>query len=202
MQYKKLTSKNTVIEFHNNWLGEETVIVGGQVVSKKSSIWGAHHYFNVMENGKEVRYILTTKVGSNLQVLLDLRRNGEIVHEDVLVSFGSKPKIPENKAKKQGFIKLKEYDVKPALIEFEKALDLEPNDPEIYFHMACAYSNLEKTNEAFASLKKAVENGLQNHELILNHDMLAFIRMHDAFESFLNSGFSEYDIKEERKKDS
>ena len=29
--------------------------------------------------------------------------------------------------------------------------------------------------------------------MTLNHDMLAYLRMHDAFEGFLNSGFREYD---------
>lgn len=202
MQYKKLTSGNVVIEFHNNWLGEETVIVNGQIVSKKSSVWGAHHDFTIMENGQKARYLLTSKVGHNMQVLLDLRKNGAIVQEDVPVDWGSKPKLPQNNLKKQGLLKLKEYDVKSALIEFEKALELEPNDPEIYFHMACAHSNLENTREGFACLKKAVENGLQHTEMILNHDMLAFLRMQDAFESFLNSGFTTYDISSVEKKES
>ena len=202
MQYQKLTSGNIVIEFHNNWLGEETVIVNGQIVSKKSSFWGTNHHFNVMENGHAARYILTTKVSNNMQVLLDLRRNGEIIQENVPVQFGSMPGKPQNKAKKQGLSKLKEYEVAEALIEFEKSLDLAPNDPEIYFHMACAYSNLEKTREGFECLKKAVENGLQDNEMILNHDMLAFLRMHDAFENFLNSGFSVYEIQENQKKGS
>lgn len=201
MQYQKLTTGNIVIEFHNNWLGQETVIVNGQIVSKESSIWGTNHHFTIMENGHAVRYILTTKVNSNMQVLLDLRRNREIVQENVPVQFGSFPKKPQNKAKKQGLLKLKEFEVKKALAEFEKALDLEPKDPEIYFHMACAYSNLEKTKEGFESLKKAVENGLQDNEMILNHDMLAYLRMHEAFESFLNSGFTEYEIQTKEKKD-
>ena len=194
MQYQKLTSGNIVIEFHNNWLGVETVIVNGQVVSKKSSILGTHHHFNLMENGEEMRYVLTTKVNANLQVLLDLRRNGELVQEDVLVNFGSLPKRPENKPKKIGLMKLKEYEVTAALDEFKKALDIEPNDPEIYFHMACAYSNLEKTREGFDCLKKAVKYGLKDNEIILNHDMLAYLRMHDTFEDFLNSGFTKIDI--------
>ncbi len=32
---KKINIGETVFEFHNNWLGEETVIVDGQIVSKK-----------------------------------------------------------------------------------------------------------------------------------------------------------------------
>ena len=193
MQYKKITSGNTIIEFHNNWLGEETVIVNGQVVSKKSSIWGTNHYFAIPENGADVKYILTSKLTDGMQVALDLIRNGELVQENVPVPFGSRPKKPVNKAKKRGLAELKEYALEEALAEFEQALEQDPKDPEIYFHMACAHSVLENTSDGFSCLKKAVENGLADTEMILNHDMLAFIRINAAFEDFLNSGFTEYD---------
>jgi hypothetical protein len=193
MQYQKITSGKTVIEFHNNWMGEETVIISGQVVSKKSSVWGAHHHFTLLEDGEQVRYVLTTKVDSFLQVLLDLRRNGVLVHENVIVGYGSRPSKPKNTAKNDGIIKLKEYALEAAVVELNKAADVDPDDPEIYFHLACAYSVLEKTVEGFESLKKAVENRLPNTEMILNHDMLAFLRMHEAFEGFMKSNFTEYD---------
>lgn len=195
MQYKKLTSGDTIIEFHNNWLGQETVIVNGQIVSKKSSVWGIHHPFQVMENGQQVNYVLTTKVNQHMQVAVDLSKNGEVIQEDVIVGFGSKStwKTPENKAKKQGLLKLNDYDLHDALTDFEAALKISPKDPEIYFHMACAYSILEKVTEGFDCLKNAVANNLQDQEMILNHDKLAFLRMHKGFEDFLNSGFTEYD---------
>lgn len=193
MQYQKISSGNTVIEFHNNWLGEETVIVNGQVVSKKSSVWGANHYFSVSEDGEAANYILTTKITEGLQVALDLSRNGKLIHENVPVKYGAMPKKPANKAKKRGLAELKEYDLETALAEFDKALKEDPHDPEIYFHMACAHSVQENTGDGFWCLRKAVENGLKDTEMILNHDMLAFLRMHAAFEDFLNSGFTEYD---------
>ena len=193
MQYQKMNSGETVIEFHNNWLGEETVIVNGQVVSKKSSVWGANHYFSVSENGQNVNYILTTRISDSMQVVLDLSRNGELVQENVPVKFGSKPKKPVNKAKKQGLAELQEYSLQSALAKFEKALEQEPNDPETYFHMACAHSVLENAREGFECLKKAVEHGLADTEMILEHDMLAYLRMRAAFEDFLNSGFTAYD---------
>ncbi len=34
--------------------------------------------------------------------------------------------------------------------------------------------------------------------MILNYDMLAYLRVHPAFETFLASGFSEYDLEEEQ----
>lgn len=140
-----------------------------------------------------IRDILTTRVNEGLQVVLDLSRNGVLVQESVPVNFGWKPGKPRNKSKKEGLLKLKEYDLEDALVDFKNALETDPKDPEIYFHMACAYSVLEQTPEGFECLKKAVAFGLQDHEMILHHDMLAFLRMHDAFEGFLNSRFTTYD---------
>ncbi len=195
MQYKKITSGDTIIEFHNNWLGEETVIVQGQVVSRKSSILGTHHPFTLIEEGEKANYVLTTKLDMNMQVLIDLRRNGKIVHENVIVSFGTMPRKPKNKAKKRGIAKLQEYDIEGAIEELKNALNIDAEDPEIYFHLACAYSIQENPKESFENLKIAVAYKLQDTESILNHDMLAYTRMHKAFEGFLNSNFSEYDIE-------
>lgn len=192
MQYQKITSEATTIEFHNNWLGEETVIVKGQVVSKKSSIMGADHPFTVLEKGKKVQFVLTTKLNAHGEVLLDLRRNDKLVVSDLRVAYGFLPKNA-NKAKQEGIQKLKAYQLNEALEDFKKALKENNEDPEIYFHMACAYSVLEKPLEGFESLKKAVANNLQNTEMILNHDMLAFLRLHDAFEGFFESGFKKFD---------
>ena len=149
MQYQKLTSGNTIIEFHNNWLGEETVIINGQIVSKKSSFWGTHHRFNVMEDGHSVTYVLTTKVNGNMQVLLDLQRNGIMVQEDIHVMFGTMPKRPKNRPKKDGIVKLKEYDLNDAIDELNKGIDIDPDDPEIYFYLACAYSLTRRNWKSF-----------------------------------------------------
>ena len=53
MQYVQVYSGRTKIEVHNSWLGEESVFANGQLVSKKSSVWGTSHHFSVMENGEE-----------------------------------------------------------------------------------------------------------------------------------------------------
>lgn len=195
MHYQKIKSGTTIIEFHNNWLGEETVIINGQVVSKKSSVWGTHHYFNVIEQGHNVRYVLTTKVNSGMQVLLDLKRNGKLVQENLPVLYGSRPRKPKNTAKREGISKLMEYELEEAIQSLKLALDIDADDPEIYFHLACAHSVQENTSEGFESLRLAIHHKLQDTEMILNHDMLAFLRMHDAFEGFFNSNFESYDKK-------
>ena len=193
MHYQKIKSGATVIEFHNNWLGEETVIINGQVVSKKSSVWGTHHAFTIIEQGHNVRYVLTTKVNSGMQVLLDLKRNGKLVEENLPVLYGSKPRKPKNLAKREGISKLMDYELDEAIQSLHLALDIDEDDPEIYFHLACAHSVQENTMEGFESLRLAVKHKLKDTEMILNHDMLAFLRMHDAFEDFFNSNFESYD---------
>ncbi|MEO7174934.1 MAG: hypothetical protein ABIV51_03775 [Saprospiraceae bacterium] len=194
MQYKKVVSGDTIIEFHNNWLGEETVIVHGKIVSKKSSIMGAHHPFTVVENGEEVRYVLSSKVSDELSVFLDLRKNGEIVQADIPVKYGFAPSKPQNAAKDKGIVCLNKYEIKEAIKDLKIALDIDPVDPEINFYLACAYSLSENATMAFEQIKKAIENKLQGTESILTHDMLAFVRIHPAFEEFLHSGFKEYKI--------
>ncbi len=155
---------------------------------------GAHHPFTLLENGKEVKYVLTSKVDSALQVFLDLRRNQELIQENIPVKYGNGPKQPKNTFKQQGILYLKEYQLEKAVVTLKQSLDISPEDPEIHFHLACAYSVLEQTQGGFERLKKAVALKLQNTEIILNHDMLAFLRLHPAFEGFLQSNFTNFDI--------
>lgn len=191
MQYQQLRVGNVVIEFHNNWLGVETVIVNGQVVSKKSSVWGIDHHFSLLEDGHNVTYVVTSKVTAEMTVMLDLRRNGELVHHNVKLNFNIGGGAPKNYAKTKGLKLLNEYDLEAALEQFQQALAKMPNDPEIYFHMACTFSIMENIEEAYDNIKKAIENNLTDREMIFNHDMLAFLRMHDGFQSFVDSGFLE-----------
>lgn len=193
MHYIKLKSEGTIIEFHNNWLGEETVIVGGKMVSKKSSIMGANHFFTVVENGALVNYVLTSKVlDSFMNVGVDLIRNGQVIYANVPLSYGSKPKSPHEELKSKALAKLIAFEIPEALDLLKRAQQLEPDDYEIYFHLACAYSNLEDVENGYANLKLAVQHGMNDFEKILNHDMLAFLRLQDPFERFQESGFTEY----------
>ena len=193
MYYKKIQTDYCTIEFHNNWLGKETVMVNGQIVSEKSSVMGTDHHFFVTENGHQVRYILTTKVNNNLQVFLDLRRNGILIEKDIPIPYGSKQKTPNNPYKKQGILKLKDYAIKDAISDLKKALEINREDPDIYFYLACGYSIEEKAADGFECLKKAVEYNLQDTEIILNHEMLAYLRMQEGFDDFLHSNFTKYD---------
>lgn len=193
MHYIKLKSQGTIIEFHNNWLGEETVIVGGKMVSRKSSIMGANHFFTVTENGEPVNYILTSKVlDSLMNVGIDLIRNGQMIYENVPLSYGKKARTPHEELKSKALAKLIAYEIPEALDLLKHVQQLEPEDYEVYFHLACAYSNLEDVENGYANLKLAVQHGMNDFEKILNHDMLAYLRLQDQFERFQESGFTAY----------
>ncbi len=192
MYYKKITTEYCTIEFKNDLWGTETVSVNGQVVSKKSSITGTDHHFTVTEKGQPVRYVLTTKLGG-MQVYIDLRRDGKLIREDIPIHFGTKPGGPKNPFKTKGIKLLNEYAVGEAITELKKALEINREDPEIYFYLACGYSIEEKALRGFECLKQAVANNLQNTAIIHQHDMLAYLRMQDGFEDFSRSNFTEFD---------
>ncbi len=111
MYYQKIIHGEHLIEFSNSWTGEETVYLNSQVVSKKSSILGTSHYFETLEAGEVVRYILTSKVGGSLGVKLDFIKNGAIVQQDIFVSLGVPPPKPEVEFKQQGLVKLQKSHV-------------------------------------------------------------------------------------------
>lgn len=202
MQYKKIVDENHLIEFHNSWTGSETVYLNGQLVSSKSSILGTSHYFETMEGGTTIRYILTSKISHDLRVKLDLTRNGVLVQENITLDWGSIPARPEIGYKRNGILKLKQYDLKEALAEFRRAEKINPKDPEVYFHMACVHSLMENARDGFEALKKSVENSLLNQEDILTHDMLAFLRIQPEFKAFRESGFTAYHLGDNDEKDS
>jgi tetratricopeptide (TPR) repeat protein len=195
VQYHKFVLEKLIIEFHNNWLGEEKVYVNGQLVSRKSSVFGTNHRFNLIENGNQVRYVLSSKLTDMMQVALDLRKNGVIVQENVIVRYGFKSRKPVNRAKKEGLAKLQDYELEEAIEALQKALDIDPHDPEIWFHMACAYSVMENVENGFECLKKAVEYKLEDTDSILSHEMLAYLRIQKPFDRFLASNFTEYKIE-------
>ncbi len=182
MQYLELKSGEITICFHNSWMGVETVEVNGQTYSKKSSVYGAQHFFVINENGKPVNYSLISKVAADhVSVVVDLFKEGKPVYENIPLPYGSKPKSPALLAKQEGLMRLKMYDIDIAIDEFKKALQTTPNDPEIYFNLACAYSNKEKADEGFDCLRTSIEKGLKDTENILSHDMLAYLRVHPDF---------------------
>lgn len=80
---RKITSVTlgeTTIEFYNSIMGRETILVNGEQVSSKKSLWGTEHNFKVRESGQDVPYKLLTGLNSN-GVAVSLYRDGIAVIE-------------------------------------------------------------------------------------------------------------------------
>ncbi len=94
-----------------------------------------------------------------------------------------------NPHKSSGIRKYKDYDYDGAIVDFQKALEIEPKDVAVHFNLACAYSLNENTEKAFYHLDKAVELGFDDFQRIREHDALAYLRIQPTFESFEENGF-------------
>lgn len=101
----------------------------------------------------------------------------------------SLPKLRSNPFKKSGLKKYKEYDIEEAIEDFNKALKIDPKDASLHFNLACAYSLMEDKEKAFQYLELAVMHGMSDHERIMKHDDLAFVRIQPEFDAFRKSGF-------------
>ena len=94
-----------------------------------------------------------------------------------------------NPHKKLGKEKYQDYDFLGAIIDFEKALKVDPTDVVVHFNIACAYSITEDVEKAFFHLSKAVENGFSDFDRIKEHDALAYLRIQEQFEEFEKNGY-------------
>lgn len=190
MQYLKLKIEGTMIEVHNSWLGVETVTVNGKKVSEASSVFGFNHYFTVQESSGLSQYHVITKVLDDFgNVGIDVKRNGQFLYRNLPLSFSFIMKRSNNKHKKLGLEHLRNYDIELAISNLEASLEEDSYDWEAHFHLACAYSNIEDTKKALFHLSKAVENGLKDTDSIMTYEMLAFVRIQDEFDEFLERGF-------------
>lgn len=55
MKYYTIELGENTIEIYNSVFGKETIKVNGKIVSNKYAIFGAEHFFHILENGKEVK---------------------------------------------------------------------------------------------------------------------------------------------------
>ena len=94
-----------------------------------------------------------------------------------------------NPFKKSGLIKFKDYRYQEAAIDFEKALEIKPNDAVTLFNLACTYSLLEEKEKAFQKLSLAVENGMKDTDQIHFNEALSFIRVQREFDEFVKNGY-------------
>lgn len=94
-----------------------------------------------------------------------------------------------NPFKKSGIRKYKEYDLDEAIVDFQKGLEIEPDDLALHFNIACAYSLTEQKDMAFDHLSKAVKLGFKDFDKISTHDDLAYLRIQPEFEAFKADGY-------------
>lgn len=94
-----------------------------------------------------------------------------------------------NPFKKSALEKYTNYDFKGAISEYKKALDISPDDPEIHFQIAKAYSLTENKELAFRHLDTAVQYGLKDPTRIDKNEDLAFIRVQPEYEAFKSNNY-------------
>lgn len=111
-----------------------------------------------------------------------------------------------NPHKAEGIRKFKDYDYDGAVVEFEKALEIEPRDIATHFNLACAYSINERPEKAFEMLDKAVALGFDDFDRIRTHESLAYLRIQPEYDTFEAKGFRTTETnpfgEEEEKKES
>lgn len=94
-----------------------------------------------------------------------------------------------NPYKQSGIKKYKEFDLDGAIEDFNKGLEISPNDVSLHFNLACAYSLTEQVDKAYRHLDLAVAYGFRDFEKIKSHDDLAFVRIQPRFDDFESDGF-------------
>ena len=115
------------------------------------------------------------------------RKRNAVRREQTEVKRTKKMKV--SPFKKNGIEKFKDYDYQGAISDFQKVLEVNPNDTAVHFNIACAYSLTEKAEKAFEHLDKAVGSGFKDFERIRTHDAFAFLRVQDEFDEFAANRF-------------
>lgn len=105
-----------------------------------------------------------------------------------------------NPYKSSGIQKYKDYDLEAAIQDFHKSLEIEPNDPAMFFNLACAYSLTEQKSKCLEYLELAVKSGFNDYERILSHEDLAYIRIQPEFEEFRNKITDPLKIRDQHNK--
>lgn len=94
-----------------------------------------------------------------------------------------------NPYKKTAPKKYKEYDLEGAAADYKQALEINPNDKDALFDLACVSSLLEQKEDCLNALDKLISLGFKDLDKILNHDDLAYIRVQPQFQDFKSNGF-------------
>jgi pentatricopeptide repeat protein len=66
-------------------------------------------------------------------------------------------------------------------------IDLQPNNAEAYYNVACIYSRQKKVDEAIDWLNKAIERGFNNWNLMKSDNDLANIRQSLYYQNMIKN---------------
>jgi len=108
-----------------------------------------------------------------------------------MITLGSRfPAVQRaNPFKKSGIKKYKDFDLDGAIVDFNKGLEINPQDVALHFNIANAYSLTEQKEKAYYHLAKAVEMGFSDTEMINTKDDLAFVRIQPEWDTFKANGY-------------
>lgn len=95
----------------------------------------------------------------------------------------------QNPFKQSGIKKYKDFDYEGAIEDFNKALTVESKDVSTHFNLSCAYSLTEQKEKSFFHLSKAIEYGFVDFDKIKTHDALAYLRIQEEFDTFVENGY-------------
>lgn len=98
------------------------------------------------------------------------------------------PPKKKNKYKISGDKKYKNHDFDGAIKDYNLALKVDPRQKDVHFNLACMYSLLERSEEAYHHLSKAVEFGTSPKK-IQSHDSLVYLRSSPIYNDFVRNGY-------------
>jgi len=186
MYYYKEKFGKLQIEIEGVWNGDEIIYINGQLASKKKAKFKTQHDIRLAPAAEGHYILIETGLNIFLRRGCKIFLNHDPIKKNFIIPDGDKA---ANYWKKDGIRNLKNLEVTQAIQDLMKALKMYPGDAEAYFYLACAYSNKENAKQAFESVLKSVEHHLLDHGQIMEEGMLAYMRLHPAFESFKSSGY-------------
>ena len=79
--------ENSTIQFTNDWMGNETITLNGQQVSKKFSFFGTKHNFTLENNGLIEEYSIISKADFKNNIVISLYKDNIKIEEKFINYF-------------------------------------------------------------------------------------------------------------------
>ena len=74
-----------------------------------------------------------------------------------------------------------------AIAFLQRLVQFDPDNPDVYYNIACVFSLDEKNDQSLQWLEKAIEKGFINRKLLMTDNDLANIRDSESFKKLVNS---------------